>query len=145
MADNEFEAVGAQICSKEEAFSADILVKVRPPSSDEIPLMKEGGAYIGFLAPLDNPGISSAVAARGVTALSMEMVPRISRAQKMDALSALSSIGGYKAVLHAATILPKFFPLLTTAAGTVRPSNVLISWCRCSWIAGYCNSSSFRS
>ncbi|MDA0682967.1 MAG: Re/Si-specific NAD(P)(+) transhydrogenase subunit alpha [Bacteroidetes bacterium] len=126
MADNEFEAVGAQICSKEEAFSADILVKVRPPSSDEIPLMKEGGAYIGFLAPLDNPGISSAVAARGVTALSMEMVPRISRAQKMDALSALSSIGGYKAVLHAATILPKFFPLLTTAAGTVRPSNVLI-------------------
>jgi len=124
--DADYEKVGATLGSREEAFGADILVKVRPPSEEEIPLMKQGGAYIGFMAPLDNPGLSKSIAARGTTALSMEMVPRISRAQKMDALSALSSIGGYRAVLLASTILPKFFPLLTTAAGTVRPSNVLV-------------------
>ena len=121
-----FEAAGATLATREEALGADILVKVQPPSEAEIPLMKQGGVYIGFMAPLDNPGISASIATRGTTALSMELVPRISRAQKMDALSALSSIGGYRAVLQASTILPKFFPLLTTAAGTVRPSNVLI-------------------
>lgn len=124
--DAAYEAVGATLATREEAFGADILVKVRPPSAEEIPLMKQDGAYIGFLSPLDDPGISKAVAGRGTTALSMELVPRISRAQKMDALSALSSIAGYRAVLLASTILPKFFPLLTTAAGTVRPSNVLV-------------------
>lgn len=124
--DADYEKVGATLGSREEAFGADILVKVQPPSQEEIPLMKQGGAYIGFMAPLDRPELSKAIAGRGTTALSMELVPRISRAQKMDALSALSSIGGYRAVLMASTILPKFFPLLTTAAGTVRPSNVLI-------------------
>jgi len=124
--DQAYEKVGARMCSAEEAIGADILVKVKPPSPEEIAGMKQGGAYVGFLSPLDDPQISAAIAARGTTALSMEMVPRISRAQKMDALSALSSIGGYRAVLMAASRLPKFFPLLTTAAGTVRPSNVLI-------------------
>lgn len=124
--DADYEKVGASLVSREEAFGADILVKVQPPSMDEIPLMKQGGAYIGFMAPLDNPQLCRTIAERQTTALSMELVPRISRAQKMDALSALSSIGGYRAVLLASTILPKFFPLLTTAAGTVRPSNVLV-------------------
>jgi len=124
--DADYEKVGATLGSREDAFGADILVKVQPPSEEEIPLMKQGGAYIGFMAPLDNPQLSRSIASRGTTALSMELVPRISRAQKMDALSALSSIGGYRAVLLASTILPKFFPLLTTAAGTVRPSNVLV-------------------
>ena len=124
--DAEFEKAGARMGSREDAFGADILVKVQPPSQQETGLMKTGGAYIGFLAPLDQPGIAKAVAARGTTALSMELVPRISRAQKMDALSALSSLAGYRAVLLSSTLLPKFFPLLTTAAGTVRPSNVLV-------------------
>ncbi len=124
--DAAFEKVGATPGSREDAFGADILVKVRPPSEEEIPLMKQGGAYIGFMAPLDTPELSRSIASRGTTALSMELVPRISRAQKMDALSALSSIAGYRAVLLASTLLPKFFPLLTTAAGTVRPSNVLV-------------------
>ena len=96
--DADYEKVGATLGSREEAFGADVLVKVRPPSEEEIPLMKQGGAYIGFMAPLDNPGLSKSIAARGTTALSMELVPRISRAQKMDALSALRSIGGYRAV-----------------------------------------------
>lgn len=124
--DSDFEGVGAQIASKEAAFGADIVVKVKPPTDEEIALMKEGAAYIGFMNPLDEPQVSAKMAAKGLTSLSMEMVPRISRAQKMDALSALSSIGGYKAVLAAASHLPKFFPLLTTAAGTVKPANVLV-------------------
>ena len=124
--DAEFEKAGARMGGREDAFGADILVKVQPPSQQETGLMKTGGAYIGFLAPLDQPGIAKAVAARGTTALSMELVPRISRAQKMDALSALSSLTGYRAVLLSSTLLPKFFPLMTTAAGTVRPSNVLV-------------------
>jgi len=124
--DADFEKAGATITSREDAFASDIVVKVKPPSEEEIALLKQGAAYIGFMNPLDEPGISDSMSRRGTTALSMEMVPRISRAQKMDALSALSSIGGYRAVLVAAAALPKFFPLLTTAAGTVKPSNVLI-------------------
>jgi NAD(P) transhydrogenase subunit alpha len=124
--DAEFEKAGATMVSQEAALASDIVVKVKPPSDKEIGMMKEGGAYIGFMNPLDDPQISKKMAERGTTSLSMEMVPRISRAQKMDALSALSSIGGYRAVLVAAAQLPKFFPLLTTAAGTVRPANVLI-------------------
>ena len=124
--DEEFSAAGAAMVSRETALGSDIVVKVKPPSDEEIGLMKQGGAYIGFMNPLDEPSISQKMASRGLTSLSMEMVPRISRAQKMDALSALSSIGGYRAVLLAAAQLPKFFPLLTTAAGTVRPANVLV-------------------
>ncbi|MDA1027874.1 MAG: Re/Si-specific NAD(P)(+) transhydrogenase subunit alpha [Bacteroidetes bacterium] len=124
--DDSFEKVGATLVSREQALASDVVVKVKPPNDAEIALMKEGGAYIGFMNPLDEPQISQKMAARGTTALSMEMVPRISRAQKMDALSALSSIGGYRAVLLAASMLPKFFPLLTTAAGTVKPANVLV-------------------
>ncbi|MBT6200680.1 MAG: NAD(P)(+) transhydrogenase (Re/Si-specific) subunit alpha, partial [Bacteroidetes Order II. Incertae sedis bacterium] len=105
--DAAFEKVGASLVSREAAFSSDIVVKVQPPSAEEIGLMKDGGAYIGFMKPLDEPDISARMAAKGLTSLSMEMVPRISRAQKMDALSALSSIGGYRAVLLAATELPK--------------------------------------
>ena len=124
--DDEYSEVGASITTREEALASDVVVKVRPPDDEEIAAMNSGSAYIGFLNPLDDPSISERLAQRGVTALSMELVPRISRAQKMDALSALSSIGGYRAVIRAASALPKFLPLLTTAAGTVRPANVLV-------------------
>lgn len=124
--DDEYRDVGATVTDREEALASDIVVKVRPPSDDEISALKSGAAFIGFLNPLDDPSVTQKLASQGVTALSMELVPRISRAQKMDALSALSSIGGYRAVIRAASSLPKFFPLLTTAAGTVRPANVLI-------------------
>ena len=125
-ADNAYAGVGVQVGSREDAFGADIVLKVQAPSEAEIALMRPEATYIGFLSPLDHPELSAKLAERGVTALAMELVPRISRAQKMDALSAMSSIGGYKAVLVAADILPKFFPLLTTAAGTVKPANVLV-------------------
>ena len=124
--DAAFEEKGARIVDRTSAFQTDVVVKVQPPSDEEIALMRSGGVLIGFLAPLDEPEIAEKLAAQGVTALSMELVPRISRAQKMDALSAMSSLGGYKAVLIAAERLPKFFPLLTTAAGTIRPANALV-------------------
>lgn len=125
-ADADYEAQGARLVDRAAAFQADIVAKVQPPSDEEIALMRPGSVLISFLAPLDTPDIAEKLAAQGVTALSMELVPRISRAQKMDALSAMASLGGYKAVLVAAERLPKFFPLLTTAAGTIRPANVLI-------------------
>ncbi|MGH7405395.1 MAG: Re/Si-specific NAD(P)(+) transhydrogenase subunit alpha, partial [Candidatus Methylomirabilales bacterium] len=105
---------------------ADILLKVQPPTADEIGRMKEGSTLIGFLQPYTSTAEIRALAARKVTAFSMELMPRITRAQPMDALSAMSTISGYKAVLLAASRLPKFFPLLMTAAGTMTPARVLI-------------------
>ena len=123
--DAEYEEKGARLVSRDEALGADLVATVTPPE-DEIDKMRSGSALVGFLQPLDRPALSSALAERGVTAFSMEMVPRITRAQKMDALSAMSTVAGYKAVLVAADLLPKFFPLLTTAAGTIRPAQVLV-------------------
>ncbi|GBD00843.1 NAD(P) transhydrogenase subunit alpha part 1 [bacterium HR18] len=118
--------VGARMVSQEEAWGTDVVVHVQPPSEEEIALMRSGSVLIGFLSPLDQPEVADRLARQGVVALAMELVPRISRAQKMDALSAMAAVAGYKAVLIAANLLPKFFPLLTTAAGTVRPASVLV-------------------
>ena len=124
--DAAFEAAGAHVAERAEVFAADLLLKVQPPASNEIDQMRSGQTLIGFLAPLDQPEVARQLAEKGVTALAMELVPRISRAQKMDALSAMSSLGGYRAVLVAAHALPRFFPLLTTAAGTIKPANVMV-------------------
>ena len=124
--DGAFVKQGAHLGTRAEVFSADVVVKVQPPDAEEIGLLHEGSVLIGFLSPLDQPAVAAALARRGVTAIAMELVPRISRAQKMDALSAMSAVAGYRAVLLAAERLPRFFPLLTTAAGTVKPANVLV-------------------
>jgi len=124
--DADFEDAGCRIADREEVFGADLLAKVGPPSGEEIALTREGQVIAGFLRPLDDPGLARSLAEKGVTSLAMELVPRISRAQKMDALSAMSSLGGYRATILAADRLPKFFPLLTTAAGTIRPASVLV-------------------
>ncbi len=123
--DADYEAVGARLVGRDEALGADLVATVQPPA-DELEKLRAGAALVGFLQPLDRPALSAGLAARGVTAFSMELVPRITRAQKMDALSAMSTVAGYKAVLLAADTLPKFFPLLTTAAGTIRPAQVLV-------------------
>ncbi len=116
---------GARVAA--EAFDeADVFLKVQPPSVDEIGRLREGSTLIGFLQPYANAAVIKALAARGVTAFSMELMPRITRAQSMDALSAMSTIAGYKAVLLAASRLPKFFPLLMTAAGTMTPARVFV-------------------
>jgi len=126
VSDADFIKHGAQIAERSQVFACDVVAKVAPPSADEIGLLRRGGVLIGFLEPLDNPERCRDLATAGVTAISMELVPRISRAQKMDALSAMANIAGYKAVLLAASALPLYFPLLTTAAGTVKPANVLV-------------------
>src|SRR5438270_2243924 len=123
--DPEYEAKGAHL--ETEVFDkANVLLKVQPPTIDEIGRMNEDSILISFLQPYTNAIAINALAARKITAFSMELMPRITRAQAMDALSAMSTVAGYKAVLIAANRLPKFFPLLMTAAGTVAPAKVLV-------------------
>lgn len=105
---------------------ADVLVGVGRPSDAVLASARRGATVIGFLNPLADPGYLANLAQAGVSALAMEMIPRITRAQSMDALSSQSNIAGYKAVLLAAATLPKFFPMLTTAAGTIPPAKALI-------------------
>src|ERR671936_1865642 len=119
-----YEEAGARIAS--DAYDADAVVKVQTPSADEAARLREGQILIGFLQPLtDREGIER-LSARGVTAFAMESIPRITRAQSMDALSSQATVGGYKAALIAADLLPRFLPMLTTAAGTVQPAKVLV-------------------
>lgn len=106
--------------------SADILLKVQPPSVTEVAALKKGAIVIGFMQAYARPELVLALKERGITSFAMELVPRISRAQSMDALSSQASVAGYKAVLIAANTLEKFLPMLTTAAGTIRPAAVLV-------------------
>lgn len=105
---------------------ADIVLKVQPPSDAEIAQLKEGSVLIGMLQPYQNPERIAALKAKNITAYAMELIPRISRAQAMDVLSSQAAIAGYKAAIMGADLAPRFFPMLTTAAGTIRPSKVII-------------------
>ena len=105
---------------------ADLVLKVRTPTSEEIGRLREGATVVGLMAPLSELQAMRALAARGVTTFALELLPRISRAQSMDALSAMATIAGYKSVLLAAEHLPKFMPLLMTAAGMLKPARVLV-------------------
>jgi NAD(P) transhydrogenase subunit alpha len=120
-----YEQQGARL-APEVLPEADIVLKVQPPTEEEVGKLKEGSTLIGFLQPYNNAAAIRALTARKVSAFSMELMPRITRAQPMDALSAMSTIAGYKAVLIAANRLPKFFPLLMTAAGTITAAKVFI-------------------
>jgi proton-translocating NAD(P)+ transhydrogenase subunit alpha len=124
--DSVFEEAGASIVSADEAWSGNVVVKVAPPSQEEIGRLARGSVYIGFLAPLTSPETVQALDAAGVKAFALESVPRITRAQSMDALSSQATVGGYRAALIAAEHLTRFFPMLTTAAGTVKPARVLV-------------------
>ncbi|PLS68376.1 MAG: NAD(P)(+) transhydrogenase (Re/Si-specific) subunit alpha [Cyanobacteria bacterium M5B4] len=128
ISDQAFAEAGATIgINKAEILgSADVLVKVSPITPAELDCLRSGQIVIGFLNPLGNPQTIGQLNDRGVTAFSMEMIPRTSRAQSMDALSSQASIAGYKAVLLAADALPRYFPMLTTAAGTIPPAKVLV-------------------
>jgi NAD(P) transhydrogenase subunit alpha len=127
ISDGEFEAAGARISSRDEILSsADVLLKVNKPAVDEIEKMKEGAIVISFLQPFSSPEEIKKLAGRKVSALSMEMVPRITRAQRMDALSTMSTVAGYKVVLLAADASGRFFPMLSTAAGTIPPAKAII-------------------
>ena len=124
--DDAYQAAGARVAGHVDAWGADVVARVQGPGAHELPLLGAGRVIVGMLRPLDDPLGMAALAETGATALAMELVPRITRAQKMDALSAMASVAGYRAVLLAAEALPKFFPLLTTAAGTLRPAKVLV-------------------
>jgi len=123
-----YASAGATFADDGESLAriSDVLVTVGRPGDSELSALRPGSVVVGFLNPLGDPEYVGRLAERGVTALAMEMIPRITRAQSMDALSSQSNIAGYKAVLLAAATLPKFFPMLTTAAGTVPPAKVLV-------------------
>jgi H+-translocating NAD(P) transhydrogenase subunit alpha len=127
-ADDAYQNAGATISADAQTVlsQADAVLKVQPPSLDEVAALKSGAILISFLQPSSHADVVKALAKQNVTAFSLELVPRISRAQSMDALSSQAGVSGYKAVLIAANRLGKFFPLLITAAGTVTPARVLV-------------------
>lgn len=129
--DEAYRSAGAEIASRDQVLgSADILLQVIGPSDgtakSEVAALRQGGALVSFLFPTSNLDTANALAARGVTSFAMDLIPRITRAQSMDALSSMSTIAGYRGALLAAERLPKFFPMLMTAAGTLSPAKVLI-------------------
>jgi NAD(P) transhydrogenase subunit alpha len=124
--DAQYEAAGATLVDREAAWHADIVLKLRPPLDGEVDQLREGATLISYLMPAENPELVQKLAARKVTALAMDQVPRISRAQKMDALSSMANISGYRAVIEAANRFGSFFTGQFTAAGKVPPAKVLI-------------------
>ncbi len=126
--DSAFTEAGATVLPTDELYrEADVIVRVQKPSAAEVARLRSGQAVVGLMQPLLDPKLMEALAGAGVTAISLDAIPRtLSRAQTMDALSSQANVGGYKAVLLAANTFGRYFPLLTTAAGTAKPANVLI-------------------
>ncbi len=129
--DAQYEAAGAQLADRATAWSADIVVKLRPPvlnadGTSEADQMREGATLVSYIFPAENPALIARLATKKLTVLAMDQVPRISRAQKMDALSSMANIAGYRAVIEAANHYGSFFTGQITAAGKVRPAKVLI-------------------
>ncbi|HEX6487955.1 MAG TPA: Re/Si-specific NAD(P)(+) transhydrogenase subunit alpha [Candidatus Dormibacteraeota bacterium] len=127
-ADDLYREAGAELANDLDSLlkGTEVVLEVQPPSPKEAAALPAGVALIGFLQPAENADLIKELAKRQVTAFSLELLPRISRAQSMDALSSQASVAGYKAVLMAADRLPKFFPMLMTAAGTIAPARVLV-------------------
>lgn len=124
--DETFTAAGAQVGDTKAAFGCEVVLKVNPPTAEEVALMKSGSILISFMWAATNAAMVEACCKAGISAFSMDAVPRISRAQKMDALSSQANLAGYKAVLLAADTIGKILPMMTTAAGTIRPCKVVI-------------------
>ena len=126
-ADEAYVRAGARMASRAAAWGADVVLRVNPPSAAEIELLAPGATLVALLAPALSPDLLDALAARGVTALALDAVPRISRAQSMDVLSSMSNIAGYRAVVEAAHEFGRFFTGQVTAAGKVPPAKVLVA------------------
>lgn len=126
--DEDYRKAGAEIFVDRNAIlaDADVLVTVNRPATDLFAALKPGAVVLGFLRPLDEPAELEPALTRGLTTFAIELVPRITRAQSMDALSSMATVAGYKAVVLAASSIPRMFPLLMTAAGTVPPARVLV-------------------
>ncbi len=126
VSDERYAEAGATLAGEAEVWGADLVAVVGPPSPEQVSRMRSESVLVGFLAPLTAGELAKALAEAKVTAFAMESVPRISRAQTMDALSSQATIAGYKAALIGADLLPRFYPMLITAAGTVPPARVLV-------------------
>lgn len=124
--DEQYEEAGAKLVDRAEAWEADIVLKLRPPLEAEVDQMREGATLVSYIFPSENPDLLARLASRKLTVLAMDQVPRISRAQKMDALSSMANIAGYRSVIEAANRYGSFFTGQITAAGKVRPAKVLI-------------------
>jgi H+-translocating NAD(P) transhydrogenase subunit alpha len=124
--DAEYSDAGASVGSSDDAWGADVVVKVAVPTTDEIGRLRSGQVLIGHLAPLTSGETAKALSDAGITSFAMEAIPRITRAQAMDALSSQANVAGYAATLLAATEVGRFFPMMTTAAGTVAPARVMV-------------------
>ena len=126
--DEEYTEVGATVSNdRNDLFgSADVLLRLRKPEPEEIGLMKRGAIHISYLDPFNEHGLVNAFKDAGITAISMEMIPRTTRSQKMDALSSQANLAGYVMVMQAATHLPRIFPMMMTPAGTLKPANVFV-------------------
>ena len=125
--DAAYEETGARLVDGEELYAeADVLCKVGKPSPEEVERLRAGQVLVGLLQPLVDADLTRSLADRGVTAFSLDSIPRVTRAQPMDALSSQSTVAGYKAAILAAEHLGKFFPMLTTAAGTIPPARILV-------------------
>ena len=122
--DEQYERADATLT--DDAFAADLVAKVQRPSPEEIDRLRPGSVLVAFLQPLTNPELARTLAGKRVTAFSMDAIPRITRAQPMDALSSQATVAGYKSVLLAAATVPRFLPMLTTAAGTIAPAKVFV-------------------
>ncbi len=126
LTDEAFVAAGAEIADSATVWSSDVVVTIAPPDAQAIAGLGKGSILIGFLAPLTSPETTRALADAGATAFAMEAIPRISRAQAMDALSSQSNVAGYRAALLGAQEMGRFYPMLMTAAGTIPPAKVLV-------------------
>ncbi len=124
--DEAYERAGATLASRADVYAADFIAKVARPSVGELAAMRPGQTLLAFLSPLGDPASVERYAVRGISALSMDAIPRTTRAQSMDALSSQGNIAGYKAVLLAAAASPRFFPMLTTAGGTIKAQKVFV-------------------
>ncbi len=126
LTDEAFRAAGAEVGDASTVWSSEIVVTIAPPDAQAIASLGKGSILIGFLAPLTSPDTTRALASAGATAFAMEAIPRISRAQAMDALSSQSNVAGYRAALLGADEMGRFYPMLMTAAGTIPPAKVLV-------------------
>ncbi len=124
--DSEYVDAGAVIADRAAALGADIVVRVRKPSADEVGALKSGAVHVSFLDPFNERALVTQLAELGITAISMEMIPRTTRAQKMDALSSQANLAGYVTVILAAMHSPKIFPMMMTPAGTIAPAKVFV-------------------
>ncbi|WP_167606919.1 Re/Si-specific NAD(P)(+) transhydrogenase subunit alpha [Maribellus sediminis] len=126
-ADADYEAVGAKIASRSDVFAkAEVLLQIQPPADEDIQKIKDSQVWISAFNPLWETDLVTKFLDAGITTFSLDMIPRTTRAQAMDILSSMATVSGYMAVLEAAVKLPTFFPMFMTAAGTIRPANMLI-------------------